>query len=130
MVFTAYAYLLAVRLHFTYSMMVMMSEPLVAGQADQEPCPDAVVNVGQNSTTAVTRRLYWTPRQQAVAMGSYFVGMLVTAFPGGVYSNRGHERSILLCCVTVTAVTLVLVPLATSRYDSWLAVTLLRFAQG
>lgn len=130
MVFVAYAFLLAVRLHFTYSMMVMMAEPLMAEPTDQEPCPDAVVTVGQNSTTVVAKRLYWTPRQQTAAMGAYFAGMLVSAFPGGVYSNRGHERSIMLWCVIVTATTLVLVPVALHQLGSWLTVTFLRFVQG
>lgn len=130
MMFAAYTFMLAVRLHFTYSMMATMAVPLVAGPADRPPCPDAVLNVGENSTTAVARRLRWTPRQQAAAMGAYFFGTLASAFPGGVYSNRGHERPIMLCCVTVTAVTLALVPVAAYRYDSWPTVTLLRFVQG
>lgn len=130
MMFVAYAFLLTVRLHFTYSMMVMMAEPLVAAPADLEPCPEAVINVGRNSTTTVARRLHWTARQQAAAMGAYFFGTLVAAFPGGVYANRDHELSIMCWCVTVTAVTLSLVPIAAHQFDSWLAVTFLRFLQG
>uniref|UniRef100_A0A2S2QYI8 Major facilitator superfamily (MFS) profile domain-containing protein n=1 Tax=Sipha flava TaxID=143950 RepID=A0A2S2QYI8_9HEMI len=130
MVFVAYAFLLTTRLHFTYSMMVMMVEPLVAGPADREPCPDAEVQVSQNSTVGVAKRLNWTPRQQAAAMGAYFIGTLVSAFPVGVYSSMGHERSILLWCVAVTAVTAALVPVAAIQYDSWITVTFLRFLQG
>ncbi|XP_060836111.1 sialin-like [Rhopalosiphum padi] len=130
MVFLAYSFLLTVRLHFTYSMMVMMNVPLVAASVDRPLCPGAVLDVGANSTTAVARRLDWTIRQQAATMGAYFFGTLVSTLPGGVYSSRGYERSIMLWCVAVTAATMALVPVAFVQYESWAAVTFLRFLQG
>lgn len=130
MMFLAYSFQLTVRIHFNYSMMVMMNMPLVPVPADRPPCPGAVLDVGANSTIVVARRLDWTIREQAVTMGAYFFGTLVSTLPGGVYSSRGYERSIMLWCVTITAATLALVPVAFVQYDSWVAVTLLRFLQG
>lgn len=130
MVFLAYSFLLTVRVHFTYSMMVMMNVPLVPVTADLPPCPGAVLNVGANSTIAVARRLDWTIREQAATMGAYFFGTLVSTLPGGVYSSHGYERSIMLWCMAITAATLALVPVAFVQYESWVAVTCLRFLQG
>lgn len=133
MVFVAYAYLLAVRSHFTYSMMAVMAMPLVHDSlADRPPCPDTVPDLTQNSTGygVGDRRLNWTVRQQAAVMGAYFIGMLLSTFPGGVYANRNHERSILLCCVAATAGTVALMPVASVRHDSWLTAMVLRFIQG
>ncbi|KAE9523333.1 hypothetical protein AGLY_016281, partial [Aphis glycines] len=130
MVFLAYSFLLTVRLHFTYAMMVMMNVPLVAATVDRPLCPDAVLDVGVNSTIPVAGRLDWTIRQQTATMGAYFFGTLVSTFPGGVYSSRGYERSIMMWCVAVTAATMALVPVAFVQYESWLAVTFLRFLQG
>lgn len=130
MVFLAYSFLLTVRVHFTYSMLVMMNVPLVPGPADLPPCPGALLNVGANSTIVVARRLDWTIREQAVTMGAYFFGTLVSTLPGGVYSSHGYERSIMMWCVAITAATLVLVPVAFVQYESWVAVTFLRFLQG
>ncbi|XP_025197060.1 sialin-like [Melanaphis sacchari] len=130
MTFLAYSFLLTVRLHFTYSMMVVMTEPLVAAPVDRPLCPGAALNVGANSTTAVAGRLDWTIRQQAATMGAYFFGTLVSTLPGGVYSSRGYERSIMMWCVAVTAATVALVPVAFAHRESWMAVTLLRFLQG
>ncbi|XP_003246944.1 sialin-like isoform X1 [Acyrthosiphon pisum] len=130
MVFLAYSFLLTVRVHFMYSMMVMMNVPLVARTADLQPCPGAVLNVGRNSTIVVARRLDWTIREQAATMGAYFFGTLVSTLPGGMYSNHGYERSIMMWCVAITAATLALVPIAFVQYESWVAVTFLRFLQG
>ncbi|KAL4131201.1 hypothetical protein QTP88_008543 [Uroleucon formosanum] len=130
MVFLAYSFLLTVRVHFTYSMMVMMNVPLVPGAADLPPCPGASLNVGANSTIVVARRLGWTIREQAATMGAYFFGTLVSTLPGGVYSSHGYERSIMMWCMAITAATLVLVPVAFVQYESWVAVTFLRFLQG
>ncbi|XP_015372959.1 PREDICTED: sialin-like [Diuraphis noxia] len=130
MMFLAYSFLLTVRVHFNYSMMVMMIVPLVAVLADRPPCPGAMLDVGVNSTIVVAKRMDWTIREQAVTMGAYFFGTLVSTLPGGVYSSRGYERSIMLWCVATTSATLALVPVAFVQYDSWLAVTFLRFLQG
>ncbi|XP_022182350.1 putative inorganic phosphate cotransporter [Myzus persicae] len=130
MMFLAYSFLLTVRVHFTYSMMVMMILPLVPEATDRPLCPGAILNVGANSTTVVARRLDWTIREQAFTMGAYFLGTLVSTLPGGVYSSRGYERSIMLWSMGITASTLALVPVAFVQFNSWVAVTFLRFLQG
>lgn len=130
MMFLAYSFLLTVRVHFTYSMMVMMNEPLAARPADLQLCPGAVLNVGRNSTVVVARRLDWTILEQAATMGAYFFGTLVSTLPGGMYSSHGYERSIMMWCMAITATTMALVPVAFVQYQSWVAVTFLRFLQG
>lgn len=130
MMFTAYVIMMIVQMLFTYSLMVIMAEPLVAMPDQGERCPNIKIPVGNHSTIPVKRRLHWTRQQQATAVGAYPFGVLLTVFPGGVYANRGHERCIMLACMAVMVVAVGLFPFAFNQYDSWIAATFLRFLQG
>lgn len=128
MMFLAYAYMIAVRLHFTYSMMVMMKSPLVAAPHNDH-CPGVEINVGINSTID-EKRMDWSLEEQSITMSAYFIGMLFTVFPGGVYANRGYEREIMGLCMFVSAVSVIFCPIAAVQLHSWIAVFVLRFFVG
>lgn len=118
MMFLGYAFMYAVRLHFVYAV----------AAARRRAAVDAATTDGTRADGAP--RPDWTTRQQTAVAGAYFIGALVSAFPGGVYANRGHERSVMLCCVAVTAVAASLVPVASGRHGGWAAVATIRFVQG
>jgi ACS family sodium-dependent inorganic phosphate cotransporter-like MFS transporter 5 len=114
-----------------YAYRVVLSVAIVAmvGQVNStEESNDCHVDSNKTESHIINREFDWDSEQQAVILGAFFYGYVITQIPGGVLAQRFGAKWIFGVSILITALLSLLGPLA-ARWG-FFAFFLTRFGQG